>query len=242
MADGIAVPRHAMVLAAGLGRRMGALGQTTAKPMLPVGGTSLIHRCLGLMARDGVGETVINLHHQAEHLRRHLADVAAPHIIFSREPELLDTGGGVVRALPHLGPDYFLVANGDGLWQGDPSPFRTLAEAWRDAAMDAVLLLKPRELVKGDRRSPGDYFRDGDGRLQRRPGERPAPYLFASVTLYHRRALADAPDGAFSMRDLWDRLERRGRLFGAIYAGDWWHLTIPDDLTQANVAFTGDAP
>ncbi|MEQ9349869.1 MAG: nucleotidyltransferase family protein, partial [Alphaproteobacteria bacterium] len=234
MAEGIAVPRHAMVMAAGRGSRMGTLGSTTAKPMLEVAGTSLIHRCLGQMAGDGVGEVVVNLHHQADALRRHLAVLARPRITLSAESTLLDTGGGVVRALPWLGPDHFMVANGDGLWQGTPSPFQTLAAAWREEAMDALLLLKPRHDVRGDTRSAGDYFRDDGGRLQRRPAVRPAPYMYASVTLYHRRALADAPDGVFGMRDLWDRLERRGRLYGAVYAGDWWHLTTPEDLARAN--------
>lgn len=235
------MPATAMVLAAGLGKRMRGHGGGLPKPLMRVGGETLIDRALDRLADAGVGTCVVNLHYRADVVRGHLDKRVAvgnpPVIVYSDETDaLLETGGGLVRALPLLGDGTFFVANGDVLWRDlGQNAFVHLAERWDDRRMDALLLLHRRETAIG-MDGTGDYTLDDDGCIVRAQGGAPAPYFFTGLRMMHARLLADAPRGAFSALELFDRAERAGRLHGLVHEGEWMHVGSPEGLAQAEAA------
>lgn len=233
-ATNVAAPRRAMVLAAGLGLRMRPLTQNRPKPLIPVAGHTLLDRALDRLVEAGVEEAVVNLHYLGAMIEAHLANRAAPRTILSREEDrLLETGGGVTRALPHLGDDPFYVVNADIAWADGKTPaLRRLAATWREDTMDAVLLLHPVATATGYD-GVGDYTMDGDGALRRRRDDPAAPYVFTGIQLLHPRLFASAPTGPFSLTRLYDEAETAGRLFGVIHDGDWHHIGTPAGLETA---------
>jgi MurNAc alpha-1-phosphate uridylyltransferase len=210
-----------MVLAAGRGERMRPLTDSRPKPMIEVKGRPMIDQLLDRLAEAGVEEAVVNLHHLGGLLRRHLeARKGSPRIRFSEEESLLDTGGGVARALPLLGEAPFFVANGDVVW---------LDAAWDPEAMDVLLLLQPGSGAFGYD-GPGDFRMDPQGRLTRRSERKLAPFVYAGLHILHPRLLEGAPNGAFSLNLLWDRAAAAGRLFGLRHEGAWYHVGTPAAL------------
>jgi MurNAc alpha-1-phosphate uridylyltransferase len=225
-------PRVAMVLAAGLGKRMRPLTDTMPKPLLPVAGRTLIDRVLDRFQDIEIERAVVNLHYLRPALEAHLNQRRLPKIEQSLEDALLETGGGVKHALPRLGAAPFYVANADVLWLDGKRPaLRRLAQAWDDAAMDALLLLQPTVSAIGYD-GAGDYFADGDGRLRRRRGQTVAPFIFAGVQILHPRLFKNAPDGPFSLNRLYDRAEEAGRLWGLRHDGLWFHVGTPEGLAE----------
>jgi MurNAc alpha-1-phosphate uridylyltransferase len=232
---------HAMVLAAGLGRRLRPITETTAKPLVRVAGTPLIDRILDRLQEAGVTDVAVNLHHHGEQLADHLAGRAAPRIALSREPALLETGGGVRQALGLLGAGPFFVVNGDVLWRdGKRSALRLLAAKRDEARMDALLLLQ-RTVSAVGYDGDGDFMLDSDGRA-RRPafGEIP-PYLYAGIHILHPRLFADAPAGAFSLSRLFDAAAARERLAGIVHDGEWYHVGTPEALAETEERLTSTA-
>jgi len=231
---------RAMVLAAGLGLRLRPLTLSTPKPLVRVGGTTMLDRVLDRLAEHGVELAVVNTHHLGEQIARHVAARRTPRIVLSHEEVLLDTGGGVKKALPLLGDAPFFVANSDLLWTDGKEPaLARLAEAWDDARMDTLLLMQPVARAYGYD-GAGDFFMAEDGTLRRcRPGET-APYLYAGVQLVHPRLFRDAPDGKFSLNLLFDRAAAAGRLFGIAHQGGWYHVGTPDSLAGVEAALAAD--
>lgn len=227
-------PKQAMVLAAGLGQRMRPLSDSKPKAMIEVAGKSLIDRTLDRLAECGVQDCVVNVHHLAPMLERHLAQRTAPHIEISSEPELLETGGGVRNALPLLGDEPFFVINGDALWLDGPVPMlKRLARQWNPDRMDALLLVHPTVSAIGYD-GAGDYFMEPDGVLRRRHEETVAPFVFAGVQILAPRLFEGAPEGKFSLRHLYDRAEEAGRLWGLRHDGEWYHIGTPDAVALAD--------
>jgi MurNAc alpha-1-phosphate uridylyltransferase len=225
-------PKVAMVLAAGLGKRMRPLTDKLPKPLLPVAGRTLLDRVLDRFEEAGVARVVINLHYFGDAVEAHLAARRSPPIELSPEPALLETGGGVKNALPRLGPAPFYVANSDVLWlDGRTSALTRLAKAWNDETMDALLLLQPAVTAVGYEGS-GDYFADPLGRLRYRKAHELAPFIFAGVQIIHPRLFAAAPDGPFSLKRLWDKAEAAGRLWGLRHDGLWFHVGTPEGLAE----------
>jgi MurNAc alpha-1-phosphate uridylyltransferase len=225
--------RKAMVLAAGLGTRMRPLTDDRPKPLLPLDGRSLLDHALDRLAETGVTEAVVNAHWFADKIAAAMAPRTHPRIHLQREEQLLETGGGVALALPHLGPDPFAVVNGDAFWLCGPTPaLRRLAAAFDDDQMDGLLLLVRTTQVEGAV-GRGDFMLDPLGRL-RRPREREiAPYLFGGVQILSPRLFEGAPSGAFSLNCLYDRAIEAGRLYGLVHDGVWFHLSTPRDLGKA---------
>ncbi|MBM3584898.1 MAG: nucleotidyltransferase family protein [Alphaproteobacteria bacterium] len=222
-----------MVLAAGRGERLRPLTDRLPKPMVPVGGRSMIDRVLDRLADAGVQVAVVNTWHRAEAIEAHLAARTRPRIVISREETLLNTGGGTVGALPHLGADPFYIAAAKMVWRDGARPaLRRLAEAWNDGTMDGLLLLQPREAALGFEH-PGDFFLADDGRLLRRGSAPSAPFAFTSLQLAHPRVFADPPPGAFSLNLVWDRAIAAGRLHGLVHDGDWCNVSSPGGLALA---------
>jgi len=225
--------KRAMVLSAGLGLRMRPLTETLPKPLIQVSGRPLLDHALDHLAAAGIDTAVVNLHWLGDQIARHVERRSRPRIALSREPTLLETGGGVVNALPQLGAEPFFVINSDSLWLDGATPaLRRLRDAWRDGAMDALLLLH-RTVAAVGYDGPGDYFADPLGRLTRRqPGEI-APHVYTGVHILHPRLLRDAPAGPFSLNVVWNRAQEAGRLFGIMHDGLWLHVGTPDQLTEA---------
>lgn len=226
----------AMILAAGFGTRMGELTRTRPKPLLPVGGRPMIDLALDLARDAGATEAVVNLHYLGEQIRTHLSNRAVPAVHFSPEDPILDTGGGVVKALPLLTGPAFFTLNSDAVFSG-VNPLAQLAAAWTPDEMDALLLLVPVMQTRAYTRA-GDFFLDAQtGVPARRGAAATAPFVYAGAQVIARSALdhapTDAPGGAFSMNIIWDALLARGRLKAIAYAGQWVDVGTADGLAEA---------
>jgi MurNAc alpha-1-phosphate uridylyltransferase len=212
-----------MILAAGRGTRMRPISDTVPKPLLELAGVERI---------------IVNAHYRAEMIAAHLAGRAEPRIEISREEEPLETGGGVLRALPSLG-EYFFVVNADVFWLDSRDyALSRLAGAFDPARMDAVMLLQQTVTAVGyDGR--GDYFLDRLGNPRRRREREVAPYLFTGIQLLHRRAFDGAAETKFSLNLVYDKAERAGRLHAIVHDGEWFHVGTPDGLaaTRARLAY-----
>jgi N-acetyl-alpha-D-muramate 1-phosphate uridylyltransferase len=235
-------PKTAMVLAAGLGKRMQPISARVPKPLVVAGGTALIDRCLDGLALAGIETAIVNVHYLADLVEAHLLARKVPRIVVSDERhELLDTGGGIVKALPLLGAGPFLLRNADSFWlEGVRANLRWLTSAWHDTAMDALLLLASTVGSIGYS-GRGDFFLEKDGSLARRAERTVAPFAYAGAAILHPRLFADAPAGAFSLNLLFDRAIAAGRLFGVRLDGVWINVETPAALAAADRALAANA-
>ena len=225
----------AMVLCAGRGTRMAPADNGRPKPLVPLQGKALLDHVLDRLAAAGVTRAVINVHYKADLIERHLRDRAAPAVEFSDERDgLLDTGGGVKKALPRLLPGAFLIHNADSVWiEGIGSNLTRLAAAWDDRVMDCLLMLAAVSSSHGYR-GRGDFALASDGRIRRRRVEQEiVPFAFAGVSVAHPRLFADTPEGAFSLNRVWSRAIAAGRAFGMRMDGVWMHVGTPAALAEA---------
>lgn len=220
----------AMVMAAGLGKRMRPLTATQPKPMVRVAGKPLIDHALDRLADAGVTRAVVNVHYLADSLEAHLASRDLPQVVISDErSELLETGGGMIKAWPHL-PDPFFCLNADNIWLDGPrSAFHDLSQRWDPAEMDALLLVVPHSRA-ANFRGEGDFTMDPLGRLSRRLPGRIAPYIYTGIQLVSHRLLREAPEGRFSTNVLWDRAASEGRLYGMSFTGLWFEVGTPQAI------------
>jgi N-acetyl-alpha-D-muramate 1-phosphate uridylyltransferase len=237
-------PRSAMVLAAGRGTRMRPLTDTTAKPLLMLGGRTLLDHALDQLADTGVETVAVNAHWQADAVAARLAQrPPPPRTVLLREARLLETGGGVRAAQAVLGPDPFFVVNGDAFWLNGPIPALARLAALFDDTVDGVLLVQRTSQVHAEV-GLGDFALDKWGTPRRRGQREVVPYTYAGVQLIHPRLLAGMPEGAFSMNQAWDKALAAGRLRAAVHDGIWFHLSTPPDLAEAEhileARFTGD--
>ena len=233
------VPRTAMVLAAGLGERMRPLTDRMPKPLVAVGGKALIDHVLDRLADAGVERAVVNVHYLADQIERHLAGRKQPQIVISDEREkLLDTGGGVVKALGKLGTEPFFHVNSDTIWIDGVKPnLERLAERFDPASMDALLLLAPAATSIGYS-GRGDFVMLPDGRLERRGEREVVPFVYAGAAILTPTLFAGAPEGAFSLTRLFDRAPEAGRLHGLRLEGVWMHVGTPEAIAEAEDAIT----
>ncbi|QPC42557.1 nucleotidyltransferase family protein [Kaustia mangrovi] len=229
--------RRAMIMAAGLGRRMLPLTEDRPKPLVEVGGRPLIAYSLDRIAQAGVERAVVNVHYCADQIEAFLGGVGQPDIVVSNERDrLLDTGGGIVRALPELGEDPFFILNSDAIWiEGAEPALERLRARWDEDAMDCLMLLAATATSIGYT-GYGDFHMDPDGRLFRRGEGEVAPFTFAGAYLVHPRLFAGMAEEPFSMNLLWDRAAARGRLYGLRHDGVWLHVGTPDAIAAAETA------
>jgi MurNAc alpha-1-phosphate uridylyltransferase len=240
MAQG--VPQTAMVLAAGFGERMRPLTNTLPKPLVQVSGRALLDHVLDKLAQAGVGKAVINVHYLADKIESHVAGRKSPQIVISDEREkLLDTGGGVVNALPLLGSEPFLLINSDSIWlDGTRGNLQRLTAAFDPAKMDALLLLAPSATSIGYA-GRGDFSMTPDGRLQPRAEREVTPFVYAGAAIFSPALFADAPQGPFSLNRLFVKAAEAERLFGLRLDGIWMHVGTPDAIKEAERAILQSA-
>jgi MurNAc alpha-1-phosphate uridylyltransferase len=235
-------PRAAMVLAAGLGTRMRPFNGQVPKPLVRVGGKALIDHVLDRLAEAGVTRAVINVHHLADQIERHVAGRARPAVVFSDERgELRGTGGGVVKALPLLGRAPFFHINSDTIWiEGVQPNLERLAAAFDPERMDALLLLASTAGSIGYA-GRGDFSMSPDGRLAKRGERDVVPFVYAGTAVLSPALFEGAPEGAFSLTLLFDRAQEAGRLYGLRLEGVWMHVGTPDAVAAAEQAIGASA-
>ena len=226
----------AMIMGAGLGTRMRPLTDDRPKPLITVGGKTLIDHSIDRLAAAGVRLVVVNLHYKAEMLRAHLAKRHDVKIVFSDETEkLLDTGGGVIKAMPHFGGEPFFVVNSDSIWIANGTPvLSAMLTAWDETRMDGLLLLADMKTALGYE-GTGDFGLKADGHLIRARDASGSDgiYAYPGVQIAHPRLFADAPEGAFSTNIMWDRAIAKGRLSGTVMDGAWLHVGTPEARDEA---------
>jgi len=228
------MPRRAMVLAAGLGLRMRPLTLERPKPLIAVGEKTMLDHALDRLADAGVETAVVNAHYRGEMIEAHLKGRTAPKIVISHEDTLLETGGGVKKALPHLGKEPVFVVNADILWlDGPQQALKRAASHWDPERMDALLLLMSTTKAVGYE-GRGDFHMDPLGRLTRRGEGEIAPFVYAGVQIVKPELFAqDTPDGAFSTNLVWNRLQESERLYGLAHDGAWFHIGTPAALLES---------
>jgi N-acetyl-alpha-D-muramate 1-phosphate uridylyltransferase len=233
----IMMPNRAFILAAGLGTRMRPYNGHIPKPLVEVGRKSLIDYSLDRLSDAGVECAIVNVHHLADALERHLAPRRRPRIVISNERgELLGTGGGIAKALPLLGAEPFFLVNSDTVWLDGVKPnFTRLAEAFDPKKMDALLLLAPTTDSIGYS-GRGDYAMLPDGRLRRRAENQVVPFVYAGAAILTPTLFAGVPQGAFPLTPLFDRAGETGRLFGLRLEGVWMHVGTPEAVAAAEAA------
>lgn len=232
----------AMVMAAGLGKRMLPLTASTPKPLIEVGGRKLIDYMIDHLSDAGIERAVVNVHYLPDQVEAYLARREHPAIVFSDEREqLLETGGGMLKAM-QAGqlPDPFFCLNSDNIWiDGARNTLLDLSDAWDPERMDALLLVVPKERAF-EHRGKGDFQLEADGRLRRRgPDENSAPFIYIGAQIVSHRLLRNAPEGPFSTMVLWERAIAEGRLFGVIHAGEWFDLGTPEAIAPAEARLAG---
>ena len=226
----------AMVLAAGLGKRMRPLTASQPKPLVRVAGKALIDHALDRLADAGIAKAVVNVHYLADALDAHVSARAAPKVTLSDERALLlETGGGMIKAQALL-PDPFFALNSDNIWLDGPrNAFADLSAAWNPAIMDALLLVVPHARAHNFD-GPGDFHMDALGRLSRRKPGRIAPFIYSGIQLVSHRLLRDAPEGPFSTNILWNRAIAEDRLYGLAFTGQWFEVGTPAEIAPTEEA------
>lgn len=225
---------QAMVLAAGEGRRLRPLTDHTPKPLIPVGGKMMLDHALDQLAIAGIQRCVVNTYHLADQIEAHLRQRTNPETIISHETTLLDTGGGLMKALPHFGGEPFFVLNADIWWRdSDCSSLIQLNKFWNSSKMDALLLLVPVEKAMGYT-GVGDYFLTAEGKATYRKDQPTAPYIFSGIRIIHPRLLEGQEVHPFSIVPLFHKAEEQGRLFGVAYGGDWGDIGTLESLKAIN--------
>lgn len=233
----------AMIMAAGKGTRMMPLTADRPKPLVEVAGTALLDHVLDHLRAAGVGRIVINAHYRASQVEEHMAAHAADfQVAISDERDLLlDTGGGLVRALPLISDDPFICVNADNWWTDDGvNAFNRLMSAWDDEAMDVLMLLIP-YAEANNTQGQGDFDLDADGRLSRRKPDQQAAYVWTGIQMLSKRLIVDPPSDVFSTNIFWDRAIAGGRCFGLVHQGLWFDVGYPDAIAATEAKLMSHA-
>lgn len=226
----------AMVLAAGLGKRMRPITDTIPKPLVEIAGRTLLDRGLDVLEAAGVSLAVVNAHHLAPRLVAHLAKRPTPRIVVSDESgQLLDSAGGIVKALPVLGENPFFVLNADTFWIDGPSPsLGALERLWNPARMDIALLLADPANATGHSEGT-DFLLDGEGRLSRAKNA-PEGLIYAGAAILHPRIFDGMAPEPHSLNRYFDRAIAADKLYGCRMDGHWITVGTPDAIPLAEAA------
>ncbi|WP_068085118.1 nucleotidyltransferase family protein [Polycladidibacter stylochi] len=232
-------PQAAIVLSAGYGKRMRPLTATTPKPLINVAGKSMLQRAIDTLKEAQIKKCVVNVHYLADLVEIHASKATGIKIEISDErDELLETGGGIKKALPQLGQEPFVVMNSDSFWLEGVKPNLTaLFEAWKPEYMDVLLLMAAAVDAVGYE-GRGDYELDKQGGLTSRDERAVAPYIYSGIAIMKPELFANTPDGGFSLKQVFDQAEAKKRLYGVEGDGTWLHVGTPEGLEEAERAIT----
>jgi MurNAc alpha-1-phosphate uridylyltransferase len=220
-----------MLFAAGFGTRMGTLTAERPKPLIEVGGQTLLDHALALTDGQGIVRRVVNAHYLAPQIEAHLAGRPGVTVV-TEAPDILETGGGLRNALPQLGSGAVFTLNSDAIWAG-PNPLTTLRAAWDPVRMGALLLLIEKS-TSSAHRGEGDFAMDGSGRLSRC-----GPMVYTGAQIIDPTPLSAIPDKVFSLNRVWDQLAAEGRLYGIRHLGDWVDVGTLAGIEAAEVLLSG---
>jgi MurNAc alpha-1-phosphate uridylyltransferase len=229
------VPETAMVMAAGIGKRMRPLTATRPKPLVQVAGQTLLDHVFDRLRSAGIKRAVVNVHYLADALEAHLKNrVKGIDVVVSDErDQLMETGGGIVKARELIGDAPFVVVNADNLWiDGPADTIKLLASRWNDDLMDALLLVVP--LARAHNHGGlGDFHLDANGHItgRRKPG-RVAPFVYTGVQILSPRVIKDWPEGPFSTNLFWNRAIEAGRAYGVVHQGLWFDVGTPPAIAR----------
>lgn len=235
------VPDTAMVMAAGKGTRMMPLTADRPKPLVKVAGMTLLDHVLDQLRSAGVGRIVVNVHYLPDQIEAHLAVHAADFdVTISDERDLLlDTGGGLIKALPQIHADPFYCVNADNWWVDEGSnALADMAQAWDADRMDVLMLVVPYAQA-GNTQGDGDFDMDTEGRLSRDGPKRHRPFVWTGIQLLARRIICDPPAEVFSTNVFWDRAIAQGRCFGLVHYGQWYDVGYPAAIGLTEAALAG---
>jgi N-acetyl-alpha-D-muramate 1-phosphate uridylyltransferase len=233
------VPETAMVMAAGLGKRMRPLTATRPKPLIPVAGRALLDHVFDRLRMAGVKRAIVNVHYLADaieaHLQSHIDGIEVE--ISDERGRLMETGGGLVQARDAIGDQPFLVVNADNLWVDGPADtIKLLASRWDDETMDALLLVVPYARAH-NHPGRGDFHLDAQGRITgRRRAGRVAPFVYTGVQILSPRVIRDWPEGPFSTMVFWERAIAAGRAYGFVHQGLWFDVGSPPAIAKTEAA------
>ncbi|WP_300011513.1 nucleotidyltransferase family protein [uncultured Roseobacter sp.] len=213
-----------MLFAAGFGTRMRPLTDALPKPMIPVAGRPLIDHALDQTVGVPLDRIVANLHYKPAKLAEHLTAREVTTVL--EHPEILDTGGGLRNAIPHLGQGPVFTLNSDSVWKG-PSPLALLRDAWRPEEMDALLMCIPVAQTHAYS-GQGDFEIDQNGRLHRGHG-----HVYSGAQIIKTDRLQEVDATSFSLNVLWDLMSAQNRLFGISYPGHWCDVGHPGGIDIA---------
>lgn len=233
---------RAMVLAAGLGTRMRPLTEKLPKPLVPVEGRPLIDHVLDRLEEAGVDTAVVNVHHFADMLTDHLARRRSPRIVISDERDLLlESGGGIRKALGEFGDTPFFVINSDTIWiEGVRPNLKRMADNFDAARMDGLLLLALAATSIGYD-GCGDFQMDPFGRLQRRGEREIVPFVYAGAAIMRPQPFLAHRVEKFSLNRIFDQAIAAHRLFGQRLEGLWMHVGTPASVRAAELAIADSA-
>lgn len=220
--------KTAMIMAAGHGTRMRPLTNDRSKAMVELAGRPLIDHMIDRLLAVGVTRIVVNVHAFADHLEAHLKtrDSDFDLVISDERDELLETGGGVIKALPLLGDDPIFICNIDAVWLEKTNTLAAMIEAWNANNMDDLLLLAPIEATMGYN-GKGDFMLDGNRRIAWRDGDS-APYVYAGVQIARLDPLRGYKIEPFSRTTMWHKSVPAGRAYGHVLSGFWMHVGDPE--------------
>lgn len=241
-------PAKAMILAAGKGMRMGAMSDHTPKPLVKVHGKSILRRAITKLESHGISRFVVNVHHLADMIMHELKSEidAGISVISDERNELLETGGGVKKAIPHLADDHFFVLNCDVIWsEKKETVLSRLEQFWDPARMDVLLLMVPFDKAHGYD-GVGDFFMDQSdipqcGPLQFRGDADSAPLVFGAVQIVKAKMYDGMPDGSWSNREIFRKAAANGRLFGLLHTDSWFHVGTQAAIAEAEAMMIAES-
>lgn len=228
-----------MILAAGLGKRMQPLTASLPKPLLQVGGKSLIQRQIDRLKDAGVTEFVINHFYLGQMIEEHLGDgsTLGVKIIYSREPIQLETAGGIIKSLPKLQEESFIVVNADVWSDFDFSSLQPV---------DGVDRLAHLVLVRNAEHNPlGDFHIDDWGRVHEDPDAEGERLTFSGISVMHRNLFAGLPIQPMSVIPLLQQAMSEKKVSGEIHSGVWVDVGTPERLQEVQNGYAAsgeDAP
>ena len=218
-----------MIFAAGFGTRMGALTKDRPKPLIEVGGMSLLDRTLALADAAGIRRKVVNAHYLGQMIADHLAGRDAE--VSLEDPDILDTGGGLKAALPLLGGAPVFTANSDAIFDG-PNPFGVLERAWGPET-EALLLVVPMSRAVG-RLGGGDFSLKPGGEISRG-----GDHVYTGIQILRTERVAAETDAVFSLNRIWDAAGDEGGLRAVEYPGRWCDVGHPEGIETAEAVLDG---